>query len=159
MKVWKGGLYWTEQFGYTTNPNGTIKTGGIAPYYYSSIKYRPVSNRSYHSRGLIQVSWSYNYGHFSEWLYKNGLQRKTIKSRDVLLNNPGIVNKNATIAFLSSIWLWMTPQDVKPSAHDVMLGKVKKVSTSSSDVGLPQRNDGGDVPLESKGDSEELDSR
>ena len=147
MIVWKGGLYWIEEVGYTTNPDGTVKSGGIG-YVDTNSQWKPVPNRSYHGRGPIQLSWNYNYGQFSAWLYDNNILPDIITSRDTLLKNPALVNKNAIVSFLSAIWFWMTPQDAKPSAHDVILGKVTNVSKSTHDRGLPQRNDGGIVPTE-----------
>ncbi len=149
MRVWKGGLYWTEEIGHTTNPDGSVLTGGIN-YINSSSSYEAVPNRSYHGRGPIQLTWNYNYGYFSEWLYDNHIYPELITSVDTLLQNPALVNKDAVISFLSAIWFWMTPQGIKPSAHDVILGKTIHISTSSSDRGLPQLRveESVDIPVE-----------
>ncbi len=157
MRVWKGGLYWTEEIGYTTNPDGTVLTGGIS-YVDSSSRYTPVPDRSYHGRGPIQLTWNYNYGYFSEWLYTNHIYPEVITSADILLQNPALVNKDAVISFLSAIWFWMTSQGTKPSAHDVILGKVIHVSTESSDRGLPplRAEEGVSIPV-AEGASERQD--
>lgn len=39
-----------------------------------------------------------------------------------LLNNPDLVHTNASVAFQTALWFWMTPQDPKPSCHAVMTG-------------------------------------
>lgn len=40
-----------------------------------------------------------------------------------LVNNPDLVATDATISFKTAIWFWMTPQDNKPSSHDVIIGR------------------------------------
>lgn len=144
-KVWKGGIYWVEEVGHSTNSEG------ISPYIayvdYGSV-YTPVPGRSYYGRGIIQLSWNYNYGQFSAWLYDNGLMKDIITSRDKLLERPDYVATNGSLSLLSGIWFWMTAQGAKPSSHDVMYGNVYNVSASSQDQGLPQRNDSGNIPTE-----------
>lgn len=76
--------------------------------------YPPAPGRSYHGRGPIQLSWNYNYGQMSDFLYGD---------KNVLLNNPENVIKDAALAFQTAIWFWMTPQAPKPSCHSVMTGK------------------------------------
>jgi predicted chitinase len=78
--------------------------------------YEPVAGQSYHGRGALQVTWNSNYGQVSEMLYGDA---------KVLLQNPGKLVENGEIMFRTSLWFWMTPQGVKPSAHQVMLNLVK----------------------------------
>lgn len=40
----------------------------------------------------------------------------------VLLNNPDAILQDGALAFQTAIWFWMTEQNPKPSAHDVMVG-------------------------------------
>ncbi len=75
--------------------------------------YPPAPGKSYHGRGPIQLSWNYNYGQVSEFLYGD---------KFVLLNDPDLVVSDGALAFQTAIWFWMTPQNPKPSAHDVMVG-------------------------------------
>ncbi|GAL24787.1 chitinase [Vibrio variabilis] len=70
--IWKGALYWVEEVGYTTDENGMSTA---INYVDSGSAYSPYPNRSYYGRGIIQLSWNYNYGAFSEWLYSNGLMK------------------------------------------------------------------------------------
>ncbi|NCI51005.1 chitinase [Sediminibacterium roseum] len=79
----------------------------------SKKNYPPVAGQSYHGRGPIQISWNYNYGQFSEAYFKN---------KNVLLNDPSLITKNAQLAFASALWFWTTPQFPKPSCHEVMSG-------------------------------------
>ncbi len=72
--------------------------------------YPAVNGKCYYGRGPIQLSWNYNYGRFSDFLY--GDER--------LLNNPDEVHTNGVTTFKSAIWFWMTPQCPKPSCHQVM---------------------------------------
>lgn len=140
--VWKGGLYWTEETNFSTNPDGTSPT---ISYVDKTSSYTPVAGRSYHGRGIIQLSWNYNYGPYSSWLYKNGLRPDLITSEYILLSRPDYVATYGDLAMLSGIWFWMTPQGPKPSCHDVIFGDVYNVSGSTQEQGLPPRNDGGTV--------------
>ena len=142
-KVWKGGVYWVEEVGHSTNSQGISPS---VAYVDSGSAYTPYPGRSYYGRGIIQLSWNYNYGQFSAWLYDNGLMSDVITSRDKLLERPDYVATNGALSLLSGIWFWMTAQGAKPSSHDVMHGNVYNVSTSSQDRGLPQRNDSGNIP-------------
>jgi hypothetical protein len=78
--------------------------------------YPAIAGQSYHGRGPIQLSWNYNYGKMSELLFGD---------KNVLLLNPGIVSKDAVVAFETAICFWMTPQPPKPSCHDAITGKWK----------------------------------
>ncbi|MCA9750042.1 MAG: T9SS type A sorting domain-containing protein, partial [Romboutsia sp.] len=57
------------------------------------------------------LSWNYNYGAFSKFLYNDS---------SILLNNPDLVQQDGVLAFKSAIWFWMMPQCPKPSCHQVM---------------------------------------
>lgn len=140
--VWKGALYWVEEVGFSTNEDGTSPAQS---YIDTGSSFRPVAQRSYHGRGIIQLSWNYNYGAFSQWLFDNGLMTDVITSPTTLLENPGLVGTDSRLAVLSGIWFWMTPQGIKPASQDVVLGTVTNVSKSSTDLGLPPRNDNGPI--------------
>lgn len=142
--VWKGGVYWVEEEGRSTGPDGTST---YIEYVDKSSSYTPVDGRSYYGRGIIQLSWNYNYGPFSNWLYDNGFMSDVITDRNILLSRPDYVATHADMAMLSGIWFWMTPQGAKPSSHDVLYGNVYNISTSTREQGLPPRNDGGTVPV------------
>lgn len=69
---------------------------------------------SYHGRGALPIYWNYNYGETGEALKVD------------LLNHPEYIENNATLAFQSAIWRWMTPvKKHQPSAHDVFVGNWK----------------------------------
>lgn len=144
VKVWRGALYWVEEVGHSTN------SSGISPYVAyvdAGSTYTPVNGRSYYGRGVIQLSWNYNYGAFSAWLWDNGLTLDgLISAKNTLLDRPDHVATNGHLSILSGIWFWMTPQGAKPSSHDVMFGEVFNVSKTTQDQGLPQRNDSSTVP-------------
>ncbi|KAM4125993.1 hypothetical protein ACB094_01G354700 [Castanea mollissima] len=40
-----------------------------------------------------------------------------------LINNPDLVATDRVISFKTAIWFWMTPQDNKPSSHNVIIGQ------------------------------------
>lgn len=42
-----------------------------------------------------------------------------------LLGDPDLADRDATVAFKTALWFWMTPQAPKPSCHDVMKGQWK----------------------------------
>ncbi len=98
------GLYFVHEVGYnSSNSAGT--------YSQASTEYPPNPAKGYYGRGPIQLSWNYNYGQFSKFLYNDV---------SVLLNNPDLVQQNGVLAFKSAIWFWMMPQWPKPSCHQVM---------------------------------------
>lgn len=73
--------------------------------------YQPVAGKSYHGRGPMQLSYTYNYGLAGEEL-------------DLpLLREPELVSTDGVIAFKTALWFWMREQKPKPSCHNVMCGK------------------------------------
>ncbi|MDR0304814.1 MAG: hypothetical protein LBH98_08635 [Chitinispirillales bacterium] len=108
-KTW--GLYWREEVAWQNGGNslGYIDGGNKS--------YPPAPGKSYHGRGPIQISWNYNYGQLSEFLYGD---------KQILLDNPDAIcpkkPEDATLAFMSAVWFWMTPQVPKPSCHQVYAG-------------------------------------
>ena len=100
------GLYFREEVGYEGG-------GGIGYVDNGNAVYPPTAGKSYHGRGPIQVTWNYNYGQCSEFLFGD---------KQVLLDRPERMIEEASVAFMSAIWFWMTPQAPKPSCHDVMAG-------------------------------------
>lgn len=76
--------------------------------------YPPVPGKKYYGRGPLQLSYNGNYGYASDCIFGD---------KKVLLNNPELVETDPVIAFEVAIYFWMTPQTLKPSAHDVMTGK------------------------------------
>lgn len=149
LQVWKGALYWVEEVGYTTDP-ATGKSSAINYVDGGSTGFPPVEGRSYYGRGVIQLSWNYNYGAFSSWMYDNGLFKSArdeagrckIDKRDKLLEFPNLVADCGDLSILSGIWFWMTPQGAKPSSHDVMHGHVTNISSRGVEQGLPPSNNG-----------------
>lgn len=98
------GLYFVHEVGYTA-----ANSAGV--YSQASTDYPPNPSKGYYGRGPIQLSWNYNYGQFSKFLYNDV---------SVLLNNPDLVQQDGVLAFKSAIWFWMMPQWPKPSCHQVM---------------------------------------
>jgi|TARA_B110000093_G_C12963503_1_gene408435 hypothetical protein len=96
----KWGLHWTEE----QNPTSAYTSNGDP-------NYLPVAGQTYIGRGPIQISWNYNYGKASHFLFND---------KTVLLNNPESVATNGVLSFKTAIWFWMSPQCPKPSCHQVM---------------------------------------
>jgi chitodextrinase len=99
------GLYFREEVGYegTSNIGYRDETNTLYP---------PAPGKSYHGRGPIQLSYNYNYGQASEFIFGD---------KNVLLANPEKVIQDGVIAFETGIWFWMAEQYPKPSCHDVMI--------------------------------------
>ena len=69
-------------------------------------KYKPVATQTYHGRGMIQLSWNYNYGQFQDYYNNQPINRPAIN----LLANPGLVLQDYKTAWSTALWFWMTPQ-------------------------------------------------
>ncbi|UKT64575.1 chitinase [Pedobacter mucosus] len=76
--------------------------------------YSAVQGREYYGRGPLQLSYNGNYGFASDCIFGD---------KNTLLNNPDLLSADPVISFESAIYFWMTPQSLKPSAHDVITGK------------------------------------
>jgi hypothetical protein len=76
--------------------------------------YPPVAGQAYYGRGAAQLSWNYNYGQFSQAWFGD---------KNLLLNDPGRLERDPVLAWASALWFWMTPQTPKPSCHQVMTGE------------------------------------
>lgn len=100
------GLYFVHEVGYNSS-------NGVGAYSQASVTFPPNPNVGYYGRGPIQLSWNYNYGQFSKFLFNDV---------NILLNNPDLVQQDGVLAFKSAIWFWMMPQCPKPSCHQVMHG-------------------------------------
>lgn len=100
------GLYFVHEVGLTSgscNPNVYNDT--------TNSDYPATAGQCYFGRGPIQLSWNYNYGQFSKFLFND---------KTILLDNPDLVQEDGVLAFKSAIWFWMMPQCPKPSCHQVM---------------------------------------
>jgi len=84
------------------------------PYTGDNVEYPPVAGKNYYGRGPLQLSYNANYGYASDCIYGD---------KKVLLNNPDLLTTDPVAAFKAAIYFWMSPQDSKPAAHDVMIGK------------------------------------
>ena len=107
MLAW--GLYFNEETSYI----GTDLIGYVSA---TDKVYPPVAGKSYHGRGPIQLSWNYNYGLASAILYGD---------KNILLEKPEKVTEDGALGFMTAISFWMTPQNPKPSCHDIMANKWK----------------------------------
>jgi hypothetical protein len=95
----KWGLYYVEEL------------SASSCYTASDANYPAVSGKCYSGRGPLQLSWNYNYGQASHFIYGD---------KNVLLDNPDAVANDGVLAFKTAIWFWMMPQCPKPSCHQVM---------------------------------------
>lgn len=109
------GLFWNEEVGYINSTN--------IGYVQSHADFPPVSGKSYHGRGPIQLSWNYNYGLISGIIYG---------TKDTLLQQPELITNDGKLGFMTAMLFWMTPQPPKPSAHDVIVGNWTPSATDIS---------------------------
>lgn len=100
----KWGLYFVHEVGYS-------RSTSAGTYSQTHAEFPPDSSAGYYGRGPIQLSWNYNYGQFSKFIYND---------KNVLLKYPDSLQENGVLAFKSAIWFWMMPQCPKPSCHQVM---------------------------------------
>ena len=98
------GLYFVHEIGYDD-------TNSAGAYSQEHPDYPPNPAVGYYGRGPMQLSWNYNYGQLSKFLYND---------KNILLDNPNLVQEDGVLAFKSAIWFWMMPQCPKPSSHQVM---------------------------------------
>lgn len=120
------GLHWLRELG----PNGSATAKSTNCYTTgSTIDYQPAAGKCYYGRGPIQISYFYNYGNFSEFLYNN----------TSLVSNPDLLEQDGELAFLSAIWFWMTPQCPKPSCHQVMQEIYDESATSYSKAKMSKK--------------------
>lgn len=98
------GLYFVHEVGYNSSNSAGV-------YSIAHALYPPNPAKGYYGRGPIQLSWNYNYGQLSKFLYNDV---------SVLLDNPDLVQQDGVLALKSAIWFWMMPQCPKPSCHQAM---------------------------------------
>ena len=105
--MYQWGLYYIQEKGF---PKSIVTEYSDT----SKKKWIPVSGKSYHGRGPMQLSWNYNYGQFSEAYFGN---------KQILLDNPDLLLQDPVLCFASAIWFWVRDQYPKPSCHDIMAGE------------------------------------
>ncbi|KAG2619446.1 hypothetical protein PVAP13_3NG076939 [Panicum virgatum] len=77
-----------------------------------SARWPCASNKTYHARGPMQISYNYNYGAAGEAIGAD------------LLGDPDAVTADPVVAFRTALWLWMTPRaPAQPSCHAVATGR------------------------------------
>lgn len=94
----------------------------------------PAGREAYHGRGPLQLSWNYNYKAAGESLGAD------------LLHRPDLVKTDATIAWGSALWFWMTQSGAGPvTAHAAITGSAGFGGTIRSINGSIECN-GGNTP-------------
>jgi predicted chitinase len=78
------------------------------PYCQDSAKYPCAPGQQYYGRGPIQISWNYNYGAAGDALGVN------------LLADPGLVARDAKIAWETGLWFWSTSKPGGETCHTSM---------------------------------------
>ena len=113
-EFWTQALYWVEEIrcSGTNDPSCNYQDGGWSG---ASDDWPSQPGQQYYGRGPFQLSWNYNYGRFSTVFAPSSYNNKMY-----LLENPDLVHEDGFLAMAAGIWFYMTPQDPKPSMHDVM---------------------------------------
>jgi len=88
-----------------------------AKSYSSRDSYGDLHTDCYFGRGVIQLSYNYNYGQLQQWLMEQGLDVDLLGEPNLLLTH-----RKPPLAFLASLWFYMTPQPPKPAMHDIVMG-------------------------------------
>jgi predicted chitinase/chitodextrinase len=99
----------------------------------------PAGQSAYHGRGPIQLSWNFNYKAAGDAL---GID---------LLNNPDRVKNEASIAYQTAVWYWMTqrgPGTMTP--HDAMVNSRGFGETIRSINGSLECNGGNPAQVQSR---------
>jgi predicted chitinase/chitodextrinase len=102
----------------------------------------PAGQSAYHGRGPIQLSWNFNYKAAGDAL---GID---------LLNNPDRVKNEASVAYQTAVWYWMTqrgPGTMTP--HDAMVGSRGFGETIRSINGSLECNGGNPAQVQSRVDA------
>jgi len=101
-----GGLWYIKEL----NPTAYCSTAtGDLPQHSNG---QPVTecacsgSQMYYGRGPIQLSWNYNYCRASEWIFGNNNFDDGVDT--TLVTNPSLIEQNATVAWKTAIWYWMT---------------------------------------------------
>ncbi|XP_052197803.1 basic endochitinase-like [Diospyros lotus] len=108
------GAYWREDHAdgpYAWGYCKLLESGHHPPPYCVSPDWPCAPGKSYSGRGPIQITGNSDYGRVGKAI---GVD---------LINNPELVETDPITSFKTAIWFWMTPQENKPSSHDVMTGK------------------------------------
>jgi len=112
---WRQGLYFIEEVGCTTRDCGYSSNCNQDTWLTEAWPCQKAENGKfldYHGRGAKQVSYNYNYGQFSTFMYADPLP---------LLKNPELLT-NSWLALASAIWFFVMPQPPKPSMLEVVSG-------------------------------------
>jgi predicted chitinase len=102
----------------------------------------PAGQAAYHGRGPIQLSWNFNYKAAGDAL---GID---------LLNNPDLVKNDASVAWQTGIWYWMTqsgPGSMTP--HTAITGGAGFGETIRSINGSLECNGGNPAQVQSRIDA------
>ena len=76
-------------------------------------RYPPVAGQLYHPRGSVPISGNTEIGMFSE---------EVLGDKNILLNNPGLLETRGDYAIAIAIWWFMKNHGYVPSAHSVVVG-------------------------------------
>ena len=98
-----GGFASLEEQGVCSMPgtycSSSPSSGASAELQEAGKNYECAPNKSYGGRSAIQLTWNFNYGAFSEFLYGN---------KNTLLLYPDCVDPYGPVGWCSSLWFWMS---------------------------------------------------
>ncbi|MGL4367742.1 MAG: glycoside hydrolase family 19 protein [Brevinemataceae bacterium] len=118
-----GELAWSLYFNEEVAFSGATSSHYEDPY---NKIFPPTRGQSYHGRGAFQLSWNYNYGLASAIFF--GTSKVLLDNPNMILNGGTAPStwissriEGGTLAFLTSLMFWLTPQGTKPSQQDTMI--------------------------------------
>eukprot|EP00088_Acartia_fossae_P032532 TRINITY_DN3329_c0_g2_i1.p1 TRINITY_DN3329_c0_g2~~TRINITY_DN3329_c0_g2_i1.p1 ORF type:complete len:531 (+),score=56.59 TRINITY_DN3329_c0_g2_i1:43-1635(+) len=112
---WRQGLYYLEEAGCESTDCGYSSNCAQKTWLTETWPCEKSSAgryNSYHGRGAKQISYNYNYGLFSTYMYGDA---------STLLKSPDLVAKT-WLSLASAIWFFLMPQPPKPSMLEVLDG-------------------------------------
>ncbi|MBB6501322.1 chitinase [Pedobacter cryoconitis] len=95
----------------------------VKNYVVNNVIYPALPGKKYYGRGPLQLSYNGNYGFASDCIYGD---------KNKLLSDPDLLLKDPVVSFETAIYFWMTPQGIKPAAHDVINGKWKPTAAEQA---------------------------
>lgn len=118
IDLWRQALYFTHELGCGPGEagNGTANCDYIDGDW-QGVAWPAQEGKQYYGRGPFQLSYNSNYGQFS-----NVFVETKYDSKMDLLKDPELLLKDGYTSFAAALWFYMTPQNPKPSMHDVMTG-------------------------------------
>ncbi|WP_415635272.1 glycoside hydrolase family 19 protein [Paraphotobacterium marinum] len=125
-ELWRQGLFYLREIGWDENSRNGYNDECSENAWQSQVwpcgRFSNGDFKSFYGRGAKQLSYNYNYGQFSKFMFNDV---------SVLLNSPELV-ADSWLNLSSAIFFYMNPQPPKPSIYLVVEGVWKPNSSDLS---------------------------